>query len=1530
VDRRSGALSGTNSITYSLINPGYVSLNIYDGSSGEVVREMKHTDWQGAGTHVLSWDGTDNNGNQLNPNPPKPYAWKLIELPAKLNAQYLLSIGSNYTPGTKPTSFAPGGTPISVAVDGGNMYVGSHDSEITNALIKQTRDGSTRLWDTAFPTFPNGTAQSDFYQSLAVANGVLFALGWNESSGPNGFPQSIYKLDPATGVLNPGNLFSVTFDDANRTGEATVMAARLAADGSTIFVAVAYARKDLVRLYDQNGNRLSSVQITAPQGVTVDANGTMYVSKGQHFCNVSGGPLGHDDTRPVAEIDAIPFGGTPAPFITANITTPTVLDIDTSNNTLLVYDGRAYAQGNRNYFSSNALLYNPQLEDPQFQDPIQQIKRFNLAAPSQAPTVYGALGGRVQGPYNKANLTHVSDVKADGSGGFYVVEYFAAPHRVAHFTAAGTCDQEFYGGTFLDPPALVDPDDPTVIYLVDSFDNSGFDIMRVIVNYAAKTSTIDQTYAYGGIGHGIIHFGYQNTGLKLVKHAGTTYIAQGRSGGYPQMVRVDPAGGRLVPVTATNSLADPLVPQFVKDAANANNPNNQTFQWNDLNGDGSPLGPDGKADPAEFQFYTSAISLPAPTNAPHVDTNGDFYEMDSGSPSSDGHLYRFEADWSSGSPRYLTFPNAVSLFSTPTRMQGTWAAGDTFAFHDTQTHEFYVGFDHSTFFTANDAFLSKWSSPDDKTYTYNWTVGRIDKSDKSVIPTAEGGKIANAFRHFVGTTHGCYVLTDVVGIDLVHPSYPAGLYVWDRDGLWVGNLFDTTGPVSTSPYEYQLSNEVYDGTLFTSADQQTVYLIAPYTNESRIYQITGFDGPSTPWVHLSGTVQAGTVAPTMAISYNGNSVTSDAAPQAATGTDFQSTPEATNLDHTFTITNTGTADLELTTTMIPNIETATLDLIAAPVVTNTGTYGGDFIVIEQPMSRIIPGASTRLTVRFVPSAPQGGRSTVLGLLNNSAVSPFNIDLTGTGTTNPSVQTFVTQASGVLPAAQGAWAGMQFHPTGAQPLTVPSLGRWVLPGMDGGFPANSQVHEMFLANSVTNQGGATQIPASRVFVQTNGAPANAFQFASLRSPLVLPGGADYYIASYEPYGGDASFYWDGTSVTGTSVADIVGAISTQDIVHGPWKRVGPANDSFGPTNFKYELGTITAEPTFSPVPGTYTGALAVTIADATPGATIKYTTDGTTPTETHGNTYSSPVSITATTTLAAIAFAPGSFDSYIPAGLYTVNHAPTINITSPASGVTVLAPGTVAFSALATDSDSGDSIDRVEYYDGSSLIATLPTTVPLAPYQFTWTGAAAGSHSITARAYDKQGGVSTSAPVVVNVLAAQNVGTFSAPTTVSFANGTFTIDGGGTGMTGTADAFYFIHVPVSGDRTVTALVNFASSSSNARAGVMIRQGLATGSAHASTLFKPAGSNQQIFTVRSTSNGSTSTTAVTSGSPFWLRIQRTGNTFRSFRSSNGTSWSQIGSDTTVTLNDPVELGLAVASGSSGGTARAFISNVTITQP
>jgi hypothetical protein len=95
----------------------------------------------------------------------------------------------------------------------------------------------------------------------------------------------------------------------------------------------------------------------------------------------------------------------------------------------------------------------------------------------------------------------------------------------------------------------------------------------------------------------------------------------------------------------------------------------------------------------------------------------------------------------------------------------------------------------------------------------------------------------------------------------------------------------------------------------------------------------------------------------------------------------------------------------------------------------------------------------------------------------------------------------------------------------------------------------------------------------------------------------------------------------------------------------------------------------ATPVFSPIAAPYYAETPVTITSTTPGATIRYTTDGSTPTETHGTLYIGPVTMqqavytnmsaafvtnaSGVTMLKAIAYKSGMPDSAVFTGNYII-------------------------------------------------------------------------------------------------------------------------------------------------------------------------------------------------------------------------------------------------------------------------------------
>jgi len=94
----------------------------------------------------------------------------------------------------------------------------------------------------------------------------------------------------------------------------------------------------------------------------------------------------------------------------------------------------------------------------------------------------------------------------------------------------------------------------------------------------------------------------------------------------------------------------------------------------------------------------------------------------------------------------------------------------------------------------------------------------------------------------------------------------------------------------------------------------------------------------------------------------------------------------------------------------------------------------------------------------------------------------------------------------------------------------------------------------------------------------------------------------------------------------------------------------------------------AAPTFTPAPGRYTGTQQVTLASATPGAKIHYTTDGSQPTAA-SPVYTGPIPVSGDTTIRALAVAPGLPDSGVAAGGFSVSPpAPAAPAAAPVAAV----------------------------------------------------------------------------------------------------------------------------------------------------------------------------------------------------------------------------------------------------------------------
>ena len=176
------------------------------------------------------------------------------------------------------------------------------------------------------------------------------------------------------------------------------------------------------------------------------------------------------------------------------------------------------------------------------------------------------------------------------------------------------------------------------------------------------------------------------------------------------------------------------------------------------------------------------------------------------------------------------------------------------------------------------------------------------------------------------------------------------------------------------------------------------------------------------------------------------------------------------------------------------------------------------------------------------------------------------------------------------------------------------------------------------------------------------------------------------------GASIHYTTDGTvptasSTTYTSAITVSASLQLRVIA----TQAGAANSAEAGAGFIITLPQASA-PVITPLTGNYTAPQTVTITDATPGATIYYTTDGTTPATT-SNRYSGSFQITTTATVRAIAVATGYSSSAITTATLTLASAPSaLTLTGSVlvskaaisgASVQLLAAGTTGYGSAAT-------------------------------------------------------------------------------------------------------------------------------------------------------------------------------------------------------------------------------------------------------
>lgn len=242
-------------------------------------------------------------------------------------------------------------------------------------------------------------------------------------------------------------------------------------------------------------------------------------------------------------------------------------------------------------------------------------------------------------------------------------------------------------------------------------------------------------------------------------------------------------------------------------------------------------------------------------------------------------------------------------------------------------------------------------------------------------------------------------------------------------------------------------------------------------------------------------------------------------------------------------------------------------------------------------------------------------------------------------------------------------------------------------------------------------------------------------------------------------------------------------------------------------------------------------------------------------------------------------------------------------------------------SLSATSDNPDLIPNGNIsFAGRGVSRTLTATP--APGQ-------SGTAVITVRVTDPYGGTSTTSfvlSVTPSLWSSQDIGGVGIAGGYDLGDGTVTVRGSGPDIWGSADGFHFLDQPWSGDGDLIARVaSLDDTDPWAKAGVMVRESLDANSTQA-TMLVSAEQGLALQWRDQTGGASSSIDGFPGIAPYWVWLNRVGDTFTGYASEDGSNWFLIGA-ATVPMAQDVYVGLAVTSHNNRALATAVFDNVSM---
>jgi subtilase family serine protease len=379
-----------------------------------------------------------------------------------------------------------------------------------------------------------------------------------------------------------------------------------------------------------------------------------------------------------------------------------------------------------------------------------------------------------------------------------------------------------------------------------------------------------------------------------------------------------------------------------------------------------------------------------------------------------------------------------------------------------------------------------------------------------------------------------------------------------------------------------------------------------------------------------------------------------------------------------------------------NSSIASASFTMYPVIpTPTITPGGGSFEVAQSVR--ITDSRSGVTIYYSTdgATPSSNSTPYSGPFTVSTSETVQAIAVETGYTQSGVAVSAITINSVLTSPIISPNGGTFTSSQTVSLTDSQSGAQIYYTSDGSAPTtNSTLYTAPL--TVASSETITAIAMESGFTTSNAAMADFIIHPILPTPTISPNGGTFsapQVVTLADIQLGANLYYTTDGSTPTTQSTLYSGpftISSTQTINVIATDTGFTNSSVATAQFS--ITAVTPAPTFSPYGGSYSGNLPLTIADSLPTAKIYYTTDGSVPT-TQSTLYTSPLPVTQSVTVSAIAVAPN----------YQISPVSTITITVK---VSLHFGAGLQMISLPTD-ESGVSLDTLFGYTGVKLAVWNP-------------------------------------------------------------------------------------------------------------------------------------------------------------------------------------------------------------------------------